>query len=75
MQRVRSAAEMTEMNVVCILLFLTSVLVHALAPYPQGRLPEFRLNFCVLTCKPGNCAGHSPATVELDFASSIKVRV
>ena len=49
--------------------------LHALAPYLLGSSPELSLHFCVPTSELDNYAGDTPATVELDFASSAAVRV
>jgi hypothetical protein len=49
--------------------------LHKLAPYPLGRFPKLLLHFFCPTFELDNCAGDSPATAELDFASSAEVKV
>ena len=48
--------------------------LHALAPYPLGRFPKLSLHFYAPTSELDTGAGDSPATIELDFASSAEVK-
>ena len=78
MRRARRATEhgRAEMKMVCVLAPEPLALVQYMHSHPtrRGDRPSFSLRFLVPTSEPDNCAGDSPATDELDVASSTAVK-